>query len=71
MGEPLDSTRQTRFPRNPPSHVESQQLNLRELEDAIIWLQDQRTAMQSIIDEQSVSISNLITRITALENKNG
>lgn len=71
MGEPLDSTRPTRFGREPPRLEQTQQMNLRELEEAILWLQEQRTSMQTVIDAQAVTITELTARITTLEKKNG
>ena len=71
MGEPLDSTRESRFPRTPPRHVESQQMNLRELEEAIYWLQDQRELLDSLVASQTVLIAELTTRIETLEKNNG
>lgn len=71
MGEPLDSTRESRFPRTPPRHTESQQTNLRELEEAIYWLQDQKKLLESLIASQSTLIATLTTRIETLEKSNG
>lgn len=62
MGEPLDKTRPTRFPKNPPAFQQSQQLNLRELESAILWLQQENESRQT-------EIAALVKRIEKLEAK--
>lgn len=59
MGKPLDKTRPTRFPKTPPVHVQSQQLNLRELEDAILWLQDENESLKAAIATLTTKVDNL------------
>jgi len=51
VGQPLDETRQTRFPSSQPLRVESQQANLRELEEAIVYLQQKVDALENRIKE--------------------
>jgi hypothetical protein len=51
MGEPLDETRPTRFPPKGPLNQESQQRNFRELEEAIIYLQQKVDELQQKIEE--------------------
>ena len=67
MGQPLDDTRETRFPPSKYNSERSQQANLRELEEAIYYLQDERAALEETVQAQATLISALSVRISTLE----
>lgn len=69
MGQPLDDTRETRFPPSRSNSERSQQTNLRELEEAIYYLQDQRETLQATIEAQAKLIDTLMARIDILESQ--
>lgn len=69
MGQPLDSTRDTRFPDTFDGKEKSRQRNLRELEDAIVWLQDENERKDSIISSLNATVDALSSRIDILESE--
>jgi len=53
MGRPLDPKRQTRFPPSGPSDERSHMADLRELEDAILLLQEQVAELKKQLESVS------------------